>query len=546
LVSTLPHEITVKPLKLHIKTTLLVSSITIAILAGLLALVIPRVGALVNEEQRSLAELDARVLADQISALPGPRDAQMLAHASTVVRGARPNIIAVRIWTRVGGKYQVIAEAAGSEPVEPLPEETIAGLRTGLRSEVARNLSSDSKSSIYRVLAPITDDGRFSGAVELVQRMDESPRIAVQFEQTALMMAILAVVFITIATYLLFRHFVYSPVDRLLQAMGRAEAGDLMTAAPSRAPDELGLLSQGFNRMIGQIRKMTDEQSEQKAVLESRVREATAELASRNEELEERNRELGQSIRRITDLERLAAAGQTAAQFAHEVGTPLNLISGHVQLLKGRLEGDSRADSRLETISGQIERIERIVRGMLDRTRSEAVSLKPLSLGPLLAKVFDATSPELASRDVRLETRIEDDIPMISGDPDRLQQLFINLINNALDAMPSGGTIVVKVASTGAGGSDGAGWVTVEVADDGIGMTEEQRTRVFDPFFTTKGPGRGTGLGLVVVRQIVREHNAEIEVISAPGKGASFILRFPAHAAEPENTDREKERLQQV
>src|SRR3954470_21068771 len=166
-----------KPLKLHTKTTLLVSSITIAVLAGLLALVIPRVGALVNEERRSHAELDARGLADQISALPSPRDVQMLAHAATAVRGARTNIIAVRIWTRVGGRYQVIAEAAGSEPVEPLPEETIAGLRTGLRSEVARDLSSDSKSSIYRVLAPITEEGRFSGAVELVERVEESPRI---------------------------------------------------------------------------------------------------------------------------------------------------------------------------------------------------------------------------------------------------------------------------------------------------------------------------------------------------------------------------------
>jgi signal transduction histidine kinase len=215
-------------------------------------------------------------------------------------------------------------------------------------------------------------------------------------------------------------------------------------------------------------------------------------------------------------------------------------------LLKGRLEGDSRADSRLETISAQIERIERIVRGMLDRTRAEAISLKPLSLGPLLAKVFDATSPELASRDVRLETRIEEDIPLISGDSDRLQQLFINLINNALDAMPSGGTIEVNVTSTEIGPGEGDRWVTVKVTDTGIGMTDEQRVRVFDPFFTTKGPGRGTGLGLVVVRQIVREHNAEIEVISAPSKGASFILKFPANAAEPEYADGEKERLQQV
>jgi signal transduction histidine kinase len=516
-----------RPLKLHTKTTVLVSSITVAVLAGLLALVNPRVADLVTEEQRYRSELQAINLADQISRMPVPRDPQTLARAATIVRGARPSVIAVRVWTRVGGKYVETATAANSEPAEEVPDETIAALRNGLATKISRPLEPGARNSVYRVFAAITEGGRFSGAVEVVERLDDSPGIAVRFERTALYMAITAVFLITLVTYLLFRQLVYKPVERLLFAMSRAEAGDLLVEAPPRAPDELGLLSRGFNRMIGRIRQMTDEREAQTRELEIRVREATSELAQRNEELEERNLKLGQTLRRMAELERLAAAGQTAAQFAHEVGTPLNLISGHVQLLRSRLLEDSKSQSRLDTISAQIERIERIVRGMLDRTRPEAAVLKPLDLNGLLSRIFDATAPELELRGVRLKEELQPDLPPVFGDADRLQQVFINLVNNALDAMPDGGELLVSTKSEGNGGEIPAA-ILVEFRDNGCGMTEELRSHIFDPFYTTKELGRGTGLGLVVVRQVVREHGGEIEVESARDRGSVFRLRFPS------------------
>src|ERR671920_1122002 len=245
----------------------------------------------------------------------------------------------------------------------------------------------------------------------------------------------------------------------------------------------------------------------------------------RNEQLEERNLELYQTTRRLTELERLAAAGQLAAQFAHEVGTPLNLISGHVQLL---LAGPARADGperkRLETICAQIERIERIVRGMLDRTRAEAVEFIPLDLNALLRRTFDATAPTLEASGVRLAASLAEDLPRVPGDADRLQQVFINLFNNALDAMCGGGELRVETSSE-------SGGVRVDFSDTGTGMTEEVRAHIFDPLYTTKERGRGTGLGLVVVRQVVQEHGGRIEVESAPGRGARFRLTFPAAAA---------------
>src|SRR5919202_71563 len=433
-----------RPLKLHTKTTLLASAITVAVLATALALANARVAHLVLEEQRARAELQAINLAEQISHMPTPRDPQMLARAATIVSGARPGIITVRIWDRVGGVYVETAAAAGSAPAEELPEETKAALRNGLASKITEPRPEGSGVSLYRVFAPVTENGRYSGAVELVEQLDDEPLIAVRFQSIALWIALTAVTLITVATYLLFRQLVYRPIERLLFAMSRAEAGDLQAEAPLRAPDELGLLSRGFNRMIGRIRKMTEEREAQRRVLQERVRDATAELEQRNEQLEDANRELWSTTRRLTELERLAAAGQTAAQFAHEVGTPLNLISGHVQLLRSRLANDPQAQPRLETINAQIERIERIVRAMLDRTRPEAVVLAPLDLNALLLRIFDATAPALEARNVRLETYLETGLPQVEADADRLQQVFINLINNALDAMPDGGNLTVR------------------------------------------------------------------------------------------------------
>lgn len=527
-----------RPLKLHTKTTLLASAITVAVLATALALANTRVAHLVLEEQRARADLQAINLAEQISHMSAPRDPQMLARAATIVRGARPGVVTVRIWERVGGVYVETAAAAGSEPAEGLPEETIAALRNGLASKITQPRPEGASVSRYRVFAPIKDDGRYSGAVELVEQLDDEPLIAVRFQSIALWIALAAVTLITVATYLLFRQLVYRPIERLLLAMSRAEAGDLQAEAPERAPDELGLLSRGFNRMIARIHEMSQEREAQRLVLQERVHEATAELEEQNEQLEETNRELWETTLRLTELERLAAAGQTAAQFAHEVGTPLNLISGHVQLLRSRMTDDESARVRLETISAQIERIERIVREMLDRTRPVRPALAPVDLNALMVRIFDATAPALDARGVELETSLDEALPQIRGDADRLQQVFINLINNALDAMPEGGTLSVRTGLSDEGGEvnpESARFVFVEFADTGCGMTEELRARIFDPFYTTKGTGRGTGLGLVVVRQVVREHGGDIEVESERGKGTRFRLKLPVAAEEKQN-----------
>src|ERR1051325_1953887 len=524
------------PLKLHTKTTLLASVVTIAVLAAALAVTNARVAALVREEQRAAPELKAINLADQITHMTAPRDPQALAHAATVASGARPGVVAIRIWERVGGVYVLTAASPGSPLVQDIPEDTKAALRNGLASSLTSARPETESNSLYRVFAPITDQGRFSGAVEVVERLDDAPSIAVRYELMAIWIVLAAVALITLATYLLFRQLIYRPIERLLDAMSQAEAGDLAVKAPQRVPDELGLLSRAFNRMIERIRMMTEEREGQRRVLQERVHEATAELEQRNEQLEEANLELWRTSRRLTELERLAAAGQTAAQLAHEVGTPLNLISGHVQLLRARLGRDEAAQQRLETIGVQIERIERIVRSMLDRTRPEVFEPTALDLNAQLERIFDATAPTLDVRGVRLITQLGGNLPAVAGDADRLQQVFINLINNALDAMPTGGEINIRTRVEGEG--EEAARVIVEFADTGIGMAEDVRLRIFDPLYTTKERGRGTGLGLVIVRQVMNDHHGGVEVESEMGRGTRFRLWFPATGKEEDENAR--------
>ncbi|HEY7546317.1 MAG TPA: ATP-binding protein, partial [Blastocatellia bacterium] len=350
------------------------------------------------------------------------------------------------------------------------------------------------------------------GAVFVLLAFDERTNYASELRRLEWPLVAIAIAAITLITYFLFRHLVYNPLDNLLAAMSRAEAGNLSVEVIPSAEDEIGLLTSQFNRMLNRIRVVTDELSMERHLLQDRVRDATAEIAERNEQLEEINLSLFEMQRQLTQLERLAAAGQLAAQFAHEVGTPLNLISGHVQLLRAGAT-DERSIKRLDVIASQIERITVIVRSMLDSTRRPEPQLETTDINSLLAQILDAAHPTLASRDVELQIDLCKDAPVVEADSDQLHQVMINLINNCLDAMPEGGLLTVATACQN-------GSVIIRISDSGQGIPESEISRIFDPLFSTKGQ-RGTGLGLTIVKQIIVEHGGKVEVESEPGRGTT-------------------------
>ncbi len=514
-------------LRLHTRTTLLASIITVSMLGAFVWLSSRELGRLLAEEQRARVKLHAVTLAEQIARLPGEQTG--LNRLVTVAKNARSGAVGVRVWERIGKTYQVTAAIVDDGFPPPDPETVAASLRIPAVANLPhRRRLAGEEGEAYWVCVPVKRTGRAEGALEYAERFDAAPGVVTRYQTLALWLALGCVVAITLVMNWFFRRTIYRPMERLLEAMHRVQQGDLSAVIDATGTDEFDRLADGYNQMLAQVRSMTEERERQRQLLEERVAEATAALSERNAQLEALNRELWATSRRLTDMERLAAAGQTAAQLAHEVGTPLNLISGHVQLLSADLKDDAKARLRLETIGVQIERIERIVRTMLDRTRPDISEHQLLDVNVVLHRTFEVIQPALEARRVRLVTQLDAVPLLIRGVADQLQQVFINLFNNALDAMPDGGQLAVTSARWESG--TGVERFVVEVRDTGLGMAENIQARIFEPFFTTKPRGSGTGLGLVVARQIIREHGGDITVTSRPGCGTTVRLELPPAA----------------
>jgi two-component system NtrC family sensor kinase len=508
-----------KHLKLYTRTTLLASAVLTAVLLVVAFFFITGTRTIERQEQEHRAELWASLLANQIATTPSKRTVELHSRVIAFAQEHESQLRQIRIYSEKGRE---VVSFAPDEP-EALTEADLATVRRGASLSRARDSEAAGEPLIYAA-APIFNQGRFEGVVTLTTRREQFSALARRLITLTLVLLSLALISITALLYFLFSQVLYRPVEALLAAMMEARTGQLEVSAPVHANDEFGELAVTFNHLLSQLRAMTAEREAYQKQLEVRVYEATTELAERNTQLEEANAALFEIQRELTKFERLAAAGQLAAQFAHEVGTPLNLISGHVQLLAARTD-EAKARERLELISSQIARIERIVRNMLDATRRPQPNWESLDLNALLRRIFEITAPTLATRQVELHTALDEALPLIQADNEQLQQVFINLINNALDAMPQGGELHFTTALAGAA-------VLVSCRDTGEGIRAELKPRIFDPLFTTKLRGQGSGLGLAVVQQIIREHGGAMSVASEPGCGAEFQLHLPLAQVE--------------
>ncbi len=224
--------------------------------------------------------------------------------------------------------------------------------------------------------------------------------------------------------------------------------------------------------------------------------------------------------RRLAQAERLSSIGLLAAGVAHEVNTPLTVISTYAQMLARQISGDQEKSRLLEKIARQTFRASEIVNALLNFSRSAPTSFEDVDLNRVIRETLVLVQHQMDQAGIRVELELEEPLAPIQGNPGKLQQVFLNLFLNARDAMEKGGVLRVSSRNRAHG-------VSVEVRDNGAGIPPEHLHRIFDPFFTTKAARRGTGLGLSVTYGIVREHGGDIEVESRPGQGACFRLEFP-------------------
>jgi len=246
------------------------------------------------------------------------------------------------------------------------------------------------------------------------------------------------------------------------------------------------------------------------------------------------------------ESERVQALTLLAASVAHEIGNPLNALHIHVQLMERELKKmksnewrvtsggkvaspatrhpSQKLEQYLDVAKGEINRLDYIITQFLQAIRPAAPQFKPVSLNDVVEKTLDLLQPELGNRGLSVKVKLARRLPAAPVDATQLQQVLVNLIKNAMQAMTKGGTLTLQ---TGEGG-DG---VWVSVADTGGGIPQEQINRIFEPFFTTKK--KGTGLGLMIVQRIVRAHGGKIELESHTGRGTTFRVWLPLHERKP-------------
>jgi two-component system NtrC family sensor kinase len=388
-------------------------------------------------------------------------------------------------------------------------------LSLGVQAVVRRELVTyaDGPVGLHFVAVPLERRHQPYGAVVVAVGMDALRRVQRQSRLAALVFAAVAIVILALGLDFLGRRLVHRPLAAVLRTMTRASAGDLAVRAPHVRSDEIGAVAEGLNGMLDRMAGFNER-------LQAEVERATAQLRAANRELLETAQRLFAARRELARSQRLALAGQMAASVAHQVGTPLNVISGYVQLLRAKQVDGSPDAERLRTIQEQIDRVTAIVQSLLDQTRRPALALGPLDPGELLEGLAELVRPSLVGRGIELGLEVAPHLPAVGADRVQLEQALLNLVSNAVDAMPEGGRLSLAARPDGDG-------VALVVGDTGAGIPLDDLSRVFEPLYTTKPPGKGTGLGLPILREVVESHGGTVRLESRAGEGTNAVVSLP-------------------
>jgi signal transduction histidine kinase len=435
----------------------------------------------------------------------GRPQAELVDLLNDITRGQR-EIDQIRIFERGG---LLLSVSDGQASVQPASPEAVARVIEGGAAELVETHGSAGEWWVYVLPVPSAPpNGRAPAsvtrrAIEIAFVAPDTGKMALLavrdvFLRVGSLTAILALV---IAVVL--QRQVLRPLANLadsIRALGEGRRGPPL---PVERRDELGELAESFNRMAEQL-----EEARQRLVAEG-----------------EYALDLEQQLRRS---ETLAVAGKLASGIAHEVGTPLNIISGRAEILLRGLSPDDPGRQDLERIIHQIDRVSNIVRSLLDTVRVGKLEIQRVPVETLVGRFLPLLEHVVRKRGIAMTTEIPPGLPGIAGDPGRLQQVFINILMNAVEATPADGLISIRAWPAS---HDGRPGVTVEVADTGAGIPEDLLGQVFEPFYTTKPMGEGTGLGLAISRDIVRDHGGTIAAERRPGGGSAFLVWLPEYEA---------------
>lgn len=343
-----------------------------------------------------------------------------------------------------------------------------------------------------------------AGALRVVMRLKGNDASTRRFRTLSFIYVGMNALVIAVFGLWLISRSVIRPVRALSDASTTVALGDFSRRVPVRGSGEVAELARAFNRM-----------SEALEERELRIANQLLDLKRSNERLQHTQSQLVES-------EKLAGIGRLAAGIAHEMGNPLGAITGYVSLVLGSDALSDEDRKALEGLAREAGRLDRIIRELLDYARPSENRAEPVDVHSVVSDAVSMMSSQPTFKRVDIAVTAEEDLPQVEVDPHRLQQVLVNLLANAGDALGGEGKVEVLLRA-GASGD-----VEIAVTDSGPGLDDEALEELFEPFFTTKERGEGTGLGLAICRRIVTEAGGRITASNAPQGGARFLVRLPA------------------
>ena len=446
----------------------------------------------IDRELMDAARLGAQSAADNLAAREpslDPRDIRDMLHD---LAEADPVLDVISVIEADGsGHLRVFASTSTEERAEVMDvaERTIH-TKT---ATIART------PAIVMAAMPVPRRARYAAVATV--GLDGLQRARGQAVGVALGFALPTILLVTLLAHLTVRHLVGKPLAAIVRTMDETAAGNLGARTTMMRRDELGTIATRLNGMLDQLERFN--------------RSLHTELAASQNQLLATRESLARA-------ERVAALGQVAANVAHQAGTPLNLVSGYVQMIRDDPRTDERIRARLQTVDTQIQQVTRVLRTMLDYARRPA-GFEDASVSEIIERVREIAQPRLSRANIRAQISVAAGLPPIKADITQLEMALLNLVTNALDAMPDGGTLAISAAPSREG-------IRLEVADTGPGIPPQILGRLFEPWATTKPLGQGTGLGLAIVRDVVRAHGGTIAAHNS-STGAVFVIDLPAARA---------------
>ncbi|MEK7349422.1 MAG: ATP-binding protein [Nitrospirota bacterium] len=514
-------------------------TITGAILVGLSSVAIgifdSRILDKAGAHNREVAFLRiAEFVGNRIGKAGGIHNSASLQQLIEEVRESRQGILRLSV-------FEITSEADSlifSTDPKSVPK-TLASLeRTEIDAgRTVMQLDESSAERAWHITAPITIDGKAVGALRGLYSVKEYDDLIKQKSDLARVVGISVVAITSLAFVLLIRFKIHRPVHRLLCAMRSVEAGDLSGHVPVTGPIEIQELAAQFNRTLSARRTAWEERDRFLKEIQHFNETLQRRVVETRTELQQANLELVESRIEIERRQRFAALGELSATMAHELGNPLNALSGHLQMLAHARDTESR-QRHLVVIRSEVDRMVSIIRQMLDQTHVRLRST-PLNLNRTIHEVLSLLSPGLSRRQVTCKMDLQGDLPLVAGDPRALHGLVFNLITNAKQAMPSGGELMIRTRAAsstelpgtvivGEGSRVDGTIVRLTISDTGSGISPEHLSRIFEPFFTTRQHEGGTGLGLAICHRVVTDTGGRLAVKSEVAQGTEFTVDLPS------------------